>query len=263
MNKYRNVLVTANSKLISTFDDFQYPQTGEFESSFDLCGLHNGEGNPEVIDFNSMKWLVLSVCIKDLDFSANEYVTFKKGSVVHCGDQYSATNYLYNSKGGDKHYIQGLILSHGGDDKIIKSGDNSQITCGKNCVVISGKNSTVYADCNSKVKVDWNSYIIIQDTSTCNDGCVQGNRFTNCNYSEAEIGPLDYYSLQYFYHKNEHKIEVCDELNNLEKYLLLESELVKTRIENNYRDNKEEDDIMDKMDDAWWVLTEEEREMID
>lgn len=260
----RLILITANSNLISTFDDFQYPDAGEFESSFDLCGLHNGEGNPEVIDFNSMKWLVLSVNVKDLDFSANEFVTFKKGSVVHCGDQRTATNYLYNSEGGDKYYIQGLLNGSEISNKIIKAGDNSIIVCGNNCIVIAGKNSDIWANYNSKVKVGHSSCITIEDTSTCNENChVNGNRFPNCNYSKASIDGLDYYSVDVFYHKNGYKIEACDNLNNIEKYLSLESELHKILNENNYRESKEEDSILSKMEDVWWMLTEEERKLID
>lgn len=213
------ILVTANSKLESTFEGFQFPESGEFDSSTDLCGLHFGEGNSQVIDFDAIKWLVLKIKFNDLKFHNNEFVSFKKGSVILVGNKQSATSYIFNN-GGDIYYINGLEITVA-NDMVIKAGDNANIKCGMNCIVVAGNDSNVFADFGSKVKVGHSSSIFIEDTSTCQD-CFIGNRFPTCNYSNANIRDLNYFDTMSFFHKNGPKLEVCNSISNYEKYLLLE-----------------------------------------
>lgn len=50
-----------------------------------------------------------------------------------------------------------------------------------------------------------------------------------------------------------------DKTEELKKYLNLEKKLYEIREKNSGAESKEEEELLEEMDDAWWGMTEEER----
>lgn len=88
------VLITANSRRVSTFDDFTFPEEGKSFSSYrNLYGLLNGEGDASILDYFAMKWIVIDASIENKDV-ADGIVSFRVGKIVHIGDEVSATKFI-------------------------------------------------------------------------------------------------------------------------------------------------------------------------
>lgn len=58
-------------------------------------------------------------------------------------------------------------------------------------------------------------------------------------------------------------VRATAESDALERYLLLEKALHATRDQHSGAESEEEDEILDDMDQLWWVLSPEQRRLID
>jgi len=112
---------TCSPDLRSYNGRFRWPDSGIVEAPdwdpLPTCGngLHGllwGEGDGCLLNWDSSsKWLVCEVNSEDV-VDLNGKVKVPKATVVHCGDQFSATNYLL-SHGGEGKDIVGIINTVG------------------------------------------------------------------------------------------------------------------------------------------------------
>ena len=155
MKKPKTVLVLrVNNPDMTSHGGFLYPESGVVSApDWDPkpeCGkgLHGwlwGEGNSFAADdkcsLKDAKWLVLKVSSKDVvDLSGK--VKFPSGTVVHCGDRKSATDYLY--KHGAKGAVIGGMLTVG-DHSFATVGDHGTATAGNFGTATAGNFGTATA----------------------------------------------------------------------------------------------------------------------
>ena len=153
------VLRTCNENLKS-YGAFQWPESGPVqapdwnpkpECGNGLHGLLWGEGNGGLLDWDpSAKWLVCEVDPNEI-IELDGKVKFPRCTVVHCGDQNSATNYIAEHGGAGK-----AIVGHtatAGDHGTATAGDRGTATTGNNGTATAGYNGTATAGNNGKTTV--------------------------------------------------------------------------------------------------------------
>ena len=176
------ILRTCFSDMRST-NNLIWPQSGyvmapdwypSVECGRGLHGLLWGEGDGHLlINTRNSKWLVAEVNLEDV-IDLNGKVKFPEAWVVHCGNQESATQYLYKANPSKR--INGLVLTNlgrdacliggtysiltGGDDANIEALSNSKITGGNNCSVRAGFYSKIKCGSNAMVSCGSESSVV-------------------------------------------------------------------------------------------------------
>jgi len=116
----------------------------EPECGHGLHGLRHGEGDSERLDWSKgAHWLVIEADARDVvdikDGGAK--AKCRKCTIVHIGDQKTATQYLLEH-GGYGRAIVGLIAACGHNEHIV-GGDRCHLTGGNDATVTGGDNATV------------------------------------------------------------------------------------------------------------------------
>src|SRR5208337_2132484 len=142
-------LRTCNADMTS-YNGFQWSETGHVEApDWDpkpYCGngLHGllwGEGYGALLNRDrDAKWMVVEV-EKESIVNLQGKVKFPSCDVVFVGNQYDATQYIWNH-GGYGRVIVGVALS-GGDRSVLTGGDCSTLNAGNYSNLTGGYNSTL------------------------------------------------------------------------------------------------------------------------
>jgi hypothetical protein len=147
-------------KNLQSYSKFQWPESGpvqapdwdpEPECGNGLHGLLWGEGSGSLLDWNpSAKWLVCEVDPNEI-IELDGKVKFPKCTVVHCGNQISATNYIAEHGGASK-AIVGYTATAGyygtataGYYGTATAGYKGTATAGNNGTATAGNNGTATA----------------------------------------------------------------------------------------------------------------------
>ena len=157
--KIAYMLKTVNSDM-TAYHDFKWPKRGKVEApDWDpapLCGggLHgllDGEGDGTHLIFDpSAVWLVVKID-RDEVVELEGKVKVPQGSVVHCGNQVSATQYL--QKKGLNGAIVGATVTRGAYG-IATVGHNGTAVAGHKGTAVAGKHGTALAGIEGKAVVD-------------------------------------------------------------------------------------------------------------
>ncbi len=149
-----------------------------------LHGLAWGTGVATLIDAPGDRvWLVVKVLTADL-VDLNGKVKFPRGTVVHCGDQASATQYVAKraplgtavhwlmAQGGDWSTLSGGYRSTltGGYGSTLTGGDWSTLTGGYGSTLTGGDRSTLTGGYGSTLSGGYGSTLTGGDRSTLTGG---------------------------------------------------------------------------------------------
>jgi len=146
------MLRTCDSDLRS-WDSFKWPESGPVEApDWDPAprcggGLHGllwGKGNGgELLDWRvPAKWLVCEINSEDIVHIPGGKIKVPRATVVHCGDQLSATNYLIAH--GGKGRIDGASVA-AGHNTTIETGEHGSATVGHHSTAFAGNYGTAVA----------------------------------------------------------------------------------------------------------------------
>ena len=162
--KVAYMLKTVNEDM-TAYHDFKWPKRGKVEApDWDpepicgggLHGLLDGEGDGTLLNWSSKaKWLVVKID-QDEAIEIAGKVKVPRGSVVHCGNQVSATQYL--QKRGLTGAIVGAMVVRGdrgtatagysgtataGDSGTATAGDGGTATAGYSGIATAGGGGTI------------------------------------------------------------------------------------------------------------------------
>ena len=140
--KVAYMLKTVNEDM-TAYHDFKWPKRGKVEApDWDpepicgggLHGLLDGEGDGTLLNWSSKaKWLVVKID-QDEAIEIAGKVKVPRGSVVHCGNQVSATQYL------QKRGLTGAIVG-----AMVVRGDRGTATAGYSGTATAGYSGTATA----------------------------------------------------------------------------------------------------------------------
>lgn len=145
-------LKSVNANMVSK-NDFRWPESGQVEApdweATKECGngLHAfawGSGDGSLANWDEgARWLVIDVDIEAGMVELWGSIKFRRGTVVHCGDRISATQYLLSQNPGLKGIIGASSVC--GDGGAATAGDYGTATAGYRGTAIVGDHGTAIA----------------------------------------------------------------------------------------------------------------------
>ena len=163
------MLRTCNADM-SSYNGFLWPESGPVECpdwdpvpecGYGLHGLPWGEGDGSLLDWGEdAKWLVWEAeasAVVDIGGKSKA----PKGTVVHCGDRKSATDFIL-ANGGTGKAVVGAVVSAGnhgtatvGDRGTATAGDRGTATAGDYGTATAGYGGTATVGEKGRIQVEW------------------------------------------------------------------------------------------------------------